>query len=273
MRDAQVDRERDEREQAMAEILDAERAATDTHLDSERERSDEALAARDDFLAIVSHDLRGLVSSVAINAAVLADTASDDEAGRAALKRTTSIQRSARRMARLIGDLLDVAAIDAGKLTIVPEPGDAAALVRETVEAFQPVAAASAISLESEAAATAVPLVFDYGRALQVLANLVGNALQATNAGGRVRVRVAATPDAVQFGVTDTGPGIESDRVDEIFERHWQARTARRGLGLGLYIAKNIVDAHGGRIWVESTSGEGSVLCFTLPKTPAIDNR
>lgn len=258
--------EREARKRALASLLRLERETTDQHLLIERARSDEDLAARDDFLGMVSHDLRTLLGGIALRAAMLVRNASEDAAGQRTRKDAESIQRFTARMNRLIGDLLDVASIEAGRLSVEPRPEDAIRLVRETVEAFQPAASAKGLSLESDVAQDSLLAHFDHERILQVLANLLSNAIKFTPEGGRVSIRVEPVGEEVRFSVADTGQGIAGDTLGRIFERFWQVHEGdKRGLGLGLYISRCIVEAHGGRIWAESQPGAGSTFFFTLP--------
>jgi len=264
--DEKLREEREEHKRALANLLRLEREKTDQHLLIERARSDEALAERDDFLGMVSHDLRTLLGGIAMRAAMLVRNASEDAAGQRTRRDAESIQRFTARMNRLIGDLLDVASIEAGRLTVEPRPEDAIRLVRETMEAFQPAASAKGISLDSDVARDSLLARFDHERILQVLANLLSNAIKFTPEGGRVSIRVEPAGEEVQFSVRDTGPGIEEDKLGRIFERFWQVHGGdKRGLGLGLYISKCIVEAHGGRIWAESQPEAGSTFFFTLP--------
>ena len=258
--------ERAARKSALASLLRLERETTDQHLLIERVRSDEALAARDDFLSMVSHDLRTLLAGIAMRAAMLIRNASEDETGQKTRRDAESIQLFTARMNRLLGDLLDVASIEAGRLTVEPRPEDAIRLVRDTVEAFQPTASAKGISLDTAVARDSMLARFDHERILQVLANLLSNAIKFTPEGGRISLRVEPVEEEVRFSVTDTGPGITEDNRERIFERFWQVSASdKRGLGLGLYISKCIVEAHGGRIWVESKPKSGSTFFFTLP--------
>ncbi|MCP3168691.1 sensor histidine kinase [Myxococcus qinghaiensis] len=268
--DEKLLQEREAAKSALSSLLRLERATTDQHLLSERERSDESVSARDDFLGMVSHDLRTLLGGIAMRAAMLIRNASDDAVGQRTRKDAESIQHFTARMNRLIGDLLDVASIEAGKLTVEPRPEDAIRLVRETVEAFQPSASAKGISLESAVARDSLLARFDHERILQVLANLLSNAIKFTPEGGRISIRVEPADEEVRFSVADTGMGISEERQGRVFERFWQAlEIDKRGLGLGLYISRCIVEAHGGRIWVESDSEAGSRFFFTLPRAPA----
>lgn len=248
---------------ALLDLLPHEREETDRSLLTERAGSDSAIASRDDFLGVVSHDLRGLLSTIGMSASLLAEQAGGAEE---TLSSTRRIQRSVTRMNRLIEDLLDVVSIEAGRLAVVPAPADLAALVVEAGDACRASAGAAGIALEVDVPEAPLMGVFDPGRVLQVLANLLSNALKFTPRGGAVVVRAGRAGDEFQVRVSDTGPGIPPEKTSAIFERYWQVGTNdRRGLGLGLYIARSIVTAHHGRIWVEGARGGGSVFCFVLP--------
>lgn len=258
--------ERQARIRALASILQVERGETDERLLIERARGDAALAARDDFMGLVSHDLRTLLSGIVLNAGLVAKNATDDEAGRRNLARARKIQLLTTHMSRLVGDLVDVASIEAGRFAIAPGTGDAKELIRETLEAFRPAASAKGVSLTMPAADGVLLANYDQDRILQVLANLLSNAIKFTGDGGSISVHVESAETEVRFSVADTGAGVEPDHLESIFERFWQVtRGDRRGLGLGLFISRCIVEAHGGRIWAESVPGEGSTFCFTLP--------
>ncbi|RYZ06092.1 MAG: HAMP domain-containing histidine kinase [Myxococcales bacterium] len=264
--DKALAREREERRRALASLMRFEREQTDEHLLSERSRADDLLAARDEFMAMVSHDLRTLLGGIALSTALQMRHAKDDEAGRQTVDAARKIQRSTARMNRLIGDLIDVTSIEAGRLSMELELRDVVALIRETVEAFQPAASTKGIALEVELAEGTVLARFDHGRILQVLANLLSNAMKFTREGGRISLRVAPAGSDVLFSVSDTGSGIPPDQLEAIFERFWQVKQHdRRGLGLGLFIARCVLDAHGGRVWAESELGRGSRFFFTLP--------
>jgi signal transduction histidine kinase len=142
----------------------------------------------------------------------------------------------------------------------------AGALVTEAVEMLRPLAASSAIELTLEAAPELPHVSADPHRIQQVLSNLIGNAIKFTPRGGRITVSTEPVAGELRVAVSDTGPGIPAEQLPHIFGHFWQgAHTDRRGVGLGLSIAKGIVEAHGGRIWVESIVGEGSRFVFTLP--------
>ena len=264
--DDRLRRGREEYGRALAELLPLARERTDRDLLTERARSAEEITDRDDFLAIVSHDLRNLLGGIVLSSSMLSRKASETDEGRRIVATGKRIQLYAARMNRLIGDLIDVVSIDAGKLATAIVPSDPLALIAETIETFRRVAEEKGIALGSEVTGTLPLAAFDHGRMLQVLANLVANAVKFTSKGGTVCVRSERTGDDVHFSVSDTGPGIPETMHDAIFLRFWQAPTNdRRGAGLGLYISKSLVEAHRGRIWIERKVGQGSVFHFTIP--------
>jgi signal transduction histidine kinase len=175
-------------------------------------------------------------------------------------------------MGRLIADLLDVTRLEGGKrLPIEPETVHAAELLQEAQELFRAQSTVASVTMEYPADENLPPVHADRHRVLQVLSNLIGNSLKFTPPGGRITVSATLHNDEVLFAIADTGPGIPSEHLSDIFSPYWQAkRTERLGAGLGLPIAKGIVEAHGGRIWVESKQGDGTQFYFTLPlQTPA----
>jgi signal transduction histidine kinase len=232
----------------------------------ERVDADEITKMRDEFLGMVSHDLRNELGAIALSVAPLIISATNDDSGQKVFRAATNIQRITLRMSRLIGDLLDIASIEAGKFAIVPDQIDVGRLVEELIESFMPIAAAKDICLEGSTLSGPVIARFDRQRILQVLGNLLTNALKFTSPGGRITVQAERTGEQILFAVADTGVGIQTDRLENIFERFSQGSGAdRRGVGLGLYIALRIVEAHSGRLWVESEVGRGSTFRFTLP--------
>jgi len=263
--DSRLRREREEHLRALAQLLPMERHKTDRFLFVERERADDAVAKRDDFLGMVSHDLRDLLGGIVLSGAVLSARGvahQDDVIAEAAAR----IQRYSARMNRLIGDLLDVASIDAGKLEMVMATGDGAALITEAVDVFQAAATAKGVTLAAEPGAGPMLGAFDHDRILQVLANLITNAIKFTPSGGHISLRCDRERGELRVCVADTGRGIPAGQLTDVFERFWQVGSNdRRGLGLGLYISRCIVEAHGGRIWAESELDRGSRLSFTLP--------
>jgi signal transduction histidine kinase len=234
---------------------------------SERKHADEALQdamrAREEILAVVSHDLKNPLGAINLAAAMLAGKPSADPRKR---KQVETIQRAANRMDHLIGDLLDMATIQAGRLAVERKPESPGALVTEAVEAHEPAAREKGIALALECDVEEQRLWCDRERILQVFGNLLGNAIKFCRSGDVITVRGRADDRAVRFDVADTGPGISENELPHIFEPYWSAkRHAKKGTGLGLYIAKGIVEAHDGHIWVESRQGEGATFSFTLP--------
>ena len=256
---------REERAEHLA-LLSREREETDKDLSYERELSDDALATRDEFLGIVSHDLRNMLNAMVGSAALIEKGALQKDLVEQVVTHARRIRRSGARMNRLIGDLVDVASIEAGVLAVTREVGDPTTVVTEAVDTFQVQAAAAGVFLTAEIVPPPSLAAFDSARILQVLTNLLSNAIKFTPAHGRIVVHVEGVGDEICFAVSDTGVGIAIDKLEAVFVRFLQVtRNDRRGVGLGLYISKAIVQGHGGRIWAESKVGEGSTFCFTLP--------
>ncbi|HET7539596.1 MAG TPA: ATP-binding protein [Polyangiaceae bacterium] len=248
----------------------AEREETDRDLSLERARSDGAVTARDTFLGIVSHDLRNMLGGMVGFASLIARGMSKDNYEQQVVAYAQRIERTGARMNRLVGDLLDVASIEAGVLAVTLQVGDPVLVVAEAVDNFQAHAAGRGISLTTQIAPELPCVSFDPARILQVLVNLLSNAIKFTLPNGKVTVGVECVSEELKFSVTDTGPGIPPDKLEAVFERYLQVTPHdSRGVGLGLYIAKCIVQGHGGRIWVESSSDQGSTFCFTLPTVAA----
>jgi signal transduction histidine kinase len=189
-----------------------------------------------------------------------------------------AIQRDARpaevilkagdRMQHLIRDLLDVSLVEAGTLGLERAPLSVRELVAETVENERVLASSASLELQVDLEPELPAVWADRHRLEQVLENLIGNAIKFTPVGGRVTVGAGRRPREVLFWVSDTGRGIGPEALPHVFDRFWQVRReARAGAGLGLAIARGVVDAHGGRIWVESTPGKGSIFFFTIPET------
>ncbi|HYG68517.1 MAG TPA: ATP-binding protein, partial [Anaeromyxobacteraceae bacterium] len=237
-------------------------------IDSARlfEDAQEAVRHRDEVLAVVSHDLRTPLATVMMSASTLVMSAERGDVSRdrveAAAKR---MQQAGERMARMVSDLLDLSALEQGRLALQAAPVQPEELVREAAEQARPVAEAKGLELGWAAAPDLPRVRADSGRILQVLGNLVSNALKAAES-GFVTVQASRVGGDVRFEVADSGPGIPEADLPHVFDRFRRGRTAAyRGTGLGLAIARGIVEAHGGRIWAESRLGAGTRVFFTIP--------
>lgn len=219
--------------------------------------------AREEILRIVAHDLRSPLNTISMATSLLLDTPAT-EADRA--KRLKIIKRTGERMERLIQDLLSVTAIEAGRLSIAPRKLRVEDLFRDASEALEGIAREKSITLTVNRAADLPPVRGDPARVLQVFSNLVGNAVKFTPEGGVITLSAAAADGKVQCAIADTGAGIPPEELPRIFGKFWQSKRGdHRGVGLGLAIARGIVEAHGGSIGVRSEVGRGSVFSFSLP--------
>lgn len=226
----------------------------------------ESVAMREQILALVSRDLRNPLSAISLTGELLRRQADPGAAGDHVRRHAGIIGRSVARMDRLVSDLADIASIQSGRLAIERAPVFASALLQECAEAHMGAAHKAGIAFTSVPPDDDVEISADRQRILQVLANLTTNAIKFTQSGGEVELAMRPEAGGVAFSVRDTGPGIPEESRAKIFDRFWQAaETADKGTGLGLSIAKAIVEAHGGRIWVDSTCGKGSTFTFTVP--------
>jgi signal transduction histidine kinase len=227
-----------------------------------------ATRARDDVLAIVSHDLRNPIHAIYMAASFLSEVLPKGEEPTAVTQRkqALTIRRAAQRANGLIGDLLDVTRIEAGRLTVSATPRAAADLVADVITEMTTLAEEKQVQLVAQVAEVLPSVLADRARVAQVLSNLMGNAIKFTPARGVVTIAASGVDGHVRFTVTDTGPGIPAENLAHLFDRYWQAQeTKELGTGLGLFIAKGIVEAHSGQMWVESEIGRGSSFHFTLP--------
>lgn len=221
-----------------------------------------AVEARDELASIVSHDLRNPINTILVAASLLDRTGATDQQRR----HLEIIRRAGGTMVTLIEDLLDASRIESGRLKVSVTNESIASIVDEACEAFRARAAEVPIALVTAMAPQLPPVLADRSRVAQVLANLLGNALKFTPAGGQISVGAQRDDQCVRVSVADTGVGIAAGNLPHVFDRFWQAkRASRAGAGLGLAIVKGIVESHGGRIWVDSREGQGSTFHFTLP--------
>jgi signal transduction histidine kinase/CHASE3 domain sensor protein len=227
--------------------------------------SQQAVRAREEVLAIVSHDLRNPLNAITLSASMMQMGEQLDDEQREQLQ---IVLLSAKRMSRLIADLLDVTRLEGGKrLPIDPAELDVESLFREAYEIFRSQATSVGVDLRYEVGAGVPSIWADRHRVMQVVSNLIGNALKFTPSGGFIAYDATLRGDDVLMRVRDSGPGIPPEHLGDIFNPYWQAKRAERlGAGLGLPIAKGIVESHGGRIWAESEPGQGTTFFFTIPR-------
>jgi len=238
-----------------------QRRAIEVDLERRLWSEQRAVRARDELTAVVSHDLKNSLSAILMQADLILQKAGGEDQSRTGAE---GIRRSATRTVALIDDLMDLAKIEAQRFVVGLQSVDSRVLVEEALLAASPLAQAKRITFSLELI-DAPKLEADPGQILRVLANLLGNAIKFSPEGGTVTVRAERSGVDLMITVADTGPGIPADHLPWVFERYWQARPASHvGVGLGLYIVRGIVTAHGGRVWAES-SPSGARLTFTLP--------
>jgi signal transduction histidine kinase/CheY-like chemotaxis protein len=251
----------DDPDEWMVDVL-ASRAADAIVQLRARERLEQAIRSRDDALGMVAHDLRNPLGIVMMGASALLQRGGSSYAQRTAER----VLRAAQRAVTLVRDLVDVSLIEAGQFRVQTHPLEPARLVLAALDAQQELVGRASIILATDLAPDLPMVEADEERTLEVLDNLIGNAVKFTRVGGTITVGTSAVGEEILFWVRDNGEGISTDHFDHLFDRFWQARKHdRRGAGLGLTICKAIVEAHGGRIWAESQAGQGTTIFFSLP--------
>lgn len=234
--------------------------------DAEREKRHDAelLAhAREEVLGLVAHDLRNPLNLIITTTDLLLGEKVDPPRQHELLE---VAMRAGKQMNRLIGDLLDTVRLQAGKFSLDLEDLPVASIFRQASESLGPAAEKRDVHLDIIAPGDGIVVHADPLRVSQLVGNIVGNAIKFTPEKGRVTLKAAPDGDRVLVEVTDTGPGIPPSDIPHLFDNFWQARrNDHRGVGLGLAIAKGVVEAHGGKIWCESTVGAGTTFSFTLP--------
>jgi signal transduction histidine kinase len=252
-----------------ARLYEVERGARQAEVAS-RQQAEAASQAREDILAVVSHDLRNPLNAILMSATSLRSLQLSDRLAQRVRTSAERIERAAERMARLIGDLVDFASIQSGQLAIQKTATPVSEILDATFEMFAGPAEERGLALARHIAGEPAAVDCDRDRIVQVLANLLSNAVKVTAPGGRVTMGVEVRDAETVFFVRDTGPGIGADELAQVFERYWRSKkVAYKGSGLGLTIAKGIIDVHRGRIWVESALGAGCTFYFSLPAAPA----
>ena len=225
------------------------------------DRAENAVANRDDLLGIVAHDLRNPLNVIGLRSGSMRDESPDIRTRESA----AAIARTVNRMSHLIDGLIDSAAIASGQLRVVRHECEVSEIVASTFELFAPLAEQKGVRFTARVEEEGLLVAADRERLVQVLANLVANAIKFTERDGRVELRAGAARDRVCFDVRDTGKGIPAEVQPRLFERYWRSGSRAEGVGLGLYIAKAIVTAHGGDIELESEEGTGTTFRVTLP--------
>jgi signal transduction histidine kinase len=229
--------------------------------------------SKDDILAMVAHDLRGPLGVVKMSVAAMRRQLAigvDESKSRESLRHQLDLaDRTIDRMTRLVADLVDSVRIESTGLPLEVETHPIAEIIAQAIDLLCPLAEQKNVVLSTSRIGPSCSVRCDRDRILQVLSNLLGNAVKFTPPGGRIHVESTCSDDEVEICVRDTGPGIAPDQIPHIFDKYWQGnnRAVRKGLGLGLAIAKEIVLAHGGRIWVDSQLGEGSQFFFCIPRS------
>jgi signal transduction histidine kinase len=223
-----------------------------------------AVRARDEVVAVVSHDLRNPLGTVIAAADLITEFDLPPEKQRNQL---SAIRRAGENMRRLIEDLLDVTRIEAGGLAVEMGAEDPGRLVSESLSLVELRAKEKGVRLKRSVPEGLPPVRGEGDRLVQVLSNLLGNAVRFTGPGGEVTLSVEEDEDGLHFRVRDTGVGIAPDHLEHLFDRFWQVQEGPgEGTGLGLTIVRGIVKAHGGRVWAESELGRGSTFHFVLPR-------
>ena len=288
--DSVLELERKAKKEVQHKLFQTERGETDKNLTDERLQMDSdaldaarflseekklhvaakaALTTRDEFLAIVSHDLKNPLSAIIMAVNLLSDKIYDTSEVETR-EYLELIERNATEAVRLIGDLLDMERMATGNLGLQMERHDICKIVQQSLKGFQLLASANNLHLQFHSSDAAIFVTCDQGRNLQVLSNLIGNAIKFTPKGGTISLTVQSGVREARISVSDTGPGIPDAMRKTIFERFSQiTKSDRRGLGLGLYISTMIVEAHGGRIWVDEKVPIGSTFHYTLPSALA----
>jgi signal transduction histidine kinase len=288
--DLAVDKERDLKSLLANQLLEQERKLTDKSLSSERIKTDTeverttgllsdeisdhsktkiSLTTRDEFLAIVSHDLRNPIGTASMGAEILLENPAFLALGTEVRKSVELIKRNIDTSLRLISDLLDMERIEGGKIQLVMEKHSLSQIIKEAVGSYAQAAQAKNIILQTIPTDIFGEVFCDKDRIMQVFSNLIGNAMKFTPKEGAINIEITFNKTEVQISICDSGPGIPEEKKHQIFERYAQLGVNNRvGLGLGLYISKMLVEAHHGRLWVSSKLGNGSTFSFTLPHHP-----
>jgi PAS domain S-box-containing protein len=240
-----------------------------------QKRLQRAVSARDEIAGVVAHDLRNPVSAVKMLSSALMRWAAEHDVEMQPREQLSLIREAALQMDRLIQDLLDITRVESGRFSVDPQPLTTIALLEGSLRTLRPLVEDRGLALKVDLPSSLPMVSADPERIGQLLSNLIGNAIKATTK-GCITVSASEAENEVHISVSDTGTGIPREHLAHLFDRYWRAPSniRTRGAGLGLPIARGIVQAHGGRLWVESEPGQGSTFHFTLPvaSAAAVDN-
>jgi signal transduction histidine kinase len=228
-----------------------------------RERAELAEQGEQELLSVVSHDLRNPLSVILVSSRLMMRTCAPDAPAR---KQLEAVARAADEINLMVQDLVDAASIQAGRLAVGAEAHEAELLLDKALEAVQPIASAKPLEITKRVDEALPPVLCDRERIVQVVTNLVSNAVRFTPKGGKIAVSAQSADGEALFSISDTGPGIAREDQTLVFVRRENGkRQISQGTGLAVFVARGIVEAHGGRMWIESRVGEGSTFYFTLP--------
>ncbi|MBI2816969.1 MAG: sensor histidine kinase [Acidobacteria bacterium] len=230
----------------------------------------EAVKAREELMSIVAHDLRNPINAIVVRSHILMGRLRNSGENEELRRQMESINRTAYQMNALLSDLTDLARLEAGRLLVELRESSLDETLQTAIDTIRPLMNEKDIQFQAQIAENLPRASIDRGRISQVLDNLLGNAVKFTPARGRIGMQVEPLDGKIQFCISDTGRGIPPEALPHVFEQHWQLRAGREGMGLGLFIAKTLVEAHQGQIWVQSAVNEGTKFYFTLPALESI---
>lgn len=230
-----------------------------------KQEAEKAVQARDDMVGVISHELKNPLTALKTGILVIERVLEKECPAKALQQPLKGLVPSINRMSRLVADLLSVTSIEARALKVSLKSTDVSKIFSEVMKLYQPMASEKNIAMKSSVEPDCCDVFCDEERTIEILSNLVDNAIKFTNLGGLILISAKNFKDRVLVQVRDTGKGMSPECLPHVFDRFWQDKdTAYKGIGLGLPIAKGLVEAQGGQIWVESEPGTGTSFYFTL---------
>jgi signal transduction histidine kinase len=237
--------------------------------DEEREKRlalEAAVRAHENLLAIVAHDLRGPLGVTLMKASLLLSHLPDSDVNTRVRRDLEVIERSGKRMEYFIRDLLELANIEAGRVKLERQPQPVRRILTAATDAMRPFHTLKAQTLNVDLEDEALTISCDRERVVHAVANAVARAIRATPESGSISLRARSNGDQVEIIVTDQGPAVDPAEAHLLFSRYWQAGVRdMRGTGIGPFVAKGLVEAHGGRVWLEPVAATGTRMCISLP--------